>query len=77
MPFTSTARFELPVATAASTVQVSAEAGATIDTTTTQLESSFESEELRSLPYSFNPLQTAFLTSHCSSLASLLAAVLA
>jgi hypothetical protein len=49
---TATAHFELPVATTAQTVQVSADAGAAIDTTTTQLESSFESEELKNLPTS-------------------------
>jgi hypothetical protein len=49
---TSTAHLVLPVATASTVVQVSADAGATIDTTTTQLQSSFESEELRSLPTS-------------------------
>ena len=47
---TSTAHLVLPVASTASTVQVSADAGATIDTTTTQLESSFESEEIKNLP---------------------------
>jgi hypothetical protein len=47
---TSTARLILPVATTSSVVEVSAEAGVTIDTTTTQLQSSFESEELKSLP---------------------------
>jgi Carboxypeptidase regulatory-like domain len=49
---TSTAHLVLPVATASTVVQVSADAGASIDTTTTQLQSSFESEELRSLPTS-------------------------
>ena len=49
---TSTANLVLPVATASTVVQVSAEAGAVIDTTTTQLESSFESEELKNLPTS-------------------------
>lgn len=49
---TATARLVLPVATASTVVQVSAEAGATIDTTTTQLQSNFESEELKSLPVS-------------------------
>ncbi|HEV2485977.1 MAG TPA: TonB-dependent receptor [Terracidiphilus sp.] len=47
---TSTARLVLPVATASTVVQVSAEAGVTIDTTTTQLQTSFESEELKNLP---------------------------
>jgi hypothetical protein len=49
---TSTAHLVLPVATASTVVQVSAEAGAVIDTTTTQLESSFQSEELKNLPTS-------------------------
>ncbi len=49
---TSTAHFVLPVATASTVVQVSADAGAVIDTTTTQLEASFESEELKNLPTS-------------------------
>jgi hypothetical protein len=49
---TSTARLVLPVATASTVVQVSAEAGVTIDTTTTQLQTSFESEELKNLPTS-------------------------
>ena len=42
----------LPVATTSTVVQVSAEAGMTIDTTTTQLQTSFESEELKNLPIS-------------------------
>ena len=49
---TSTARMVLPVATASTVVQVSAEAGVSIDTTTTQLQTNFESEELKSLPAS-------------------------
>ena len=49
---TSTAHFVLPVATTSTVVQVSADAGAVIDTTTTQLEASFESEELKNLPTS-------------------------
>jgi hypothetical protein len=49
---TSTANLVLPVATASTVIQVSAEAGAVIDTTTTQLESSFQSEELKNLPTS-------------------------
>ena len=40
---TSTAHMVLPVASASTVVQVSAEAGAVIDTTTTQLSTSFES----------------------------------
>lgn len=47
---TSTARLILPVASASTKVEVSAEAAAPIDTTTTQLASSFESEELHGLP---------------------------
>jgi hypothetical protein len=47
---TSTAHMVLPVASASTVVQVSAEAGAVIDTTTTQLSTSFESEELKNLP---------------------------
>jgi len=49
---TATANLTLPVASTANTVEVSAEAGATIDTTTTQLQTSFESEELKNLPAS-------------------------
>jgi hypothetical protein len=49
---TSTARMVLPVANTSTVVQVSAEAGMTIDTTTTQLQSNFESEELKNLPIS-------------------------
>ena len=49
---TSTAHLVLPVATASTIVEVSADAGAVIDTTTTQLQSSFESEELKNLPTS-------------------------
>jgi hypothetical protein len=49
---TATARMVLPVATTSSVVEVSAEAGVTIDTATTQLQTSFESEELKSLPSS-------------------------
>jgi hypothetical protein len=49
---TSTARLVLPVATTSTVVEVSAEAGVTIDTTTTQLQTSFESEELKNLPTS-------------------------
>lgn len=49
---TATANLVLPVATTNTVVEVSAEAGVTIDTTTTQLQTSFESEELKSLPIS-------------------------
>jgi hypothetical protein len=49
---TATARLVLPVATTSTVVEVSAEAGVTIDTTTTQLQTSFESEELKNLPTS-------------------------
>lgn len=49
---TGTARMVLPVATTSVNVQVSAEAGVTIDTTTTQLQTYFESEELKNLPIS-------------------------
>ncbi|HZL51318.1 MAG TPA: carboxypeptidase regulatory-like domain-containing protein [Terracidiphilus sp.] len=49
---TGTARLVLPVATTSTVVEVSAEAGVTIDTTTTQLQTSFESEELKNLPTS-------------------------
>ncbi len=49
---TSTAHLVLPVASASTVVQVSADAGAVIDTTTTQLQSSFQSEELKNLPTS-------------------------
>jgi hypothetical protein len=49
---TGTARLVLPVANASTNIQVSAEAGVSIDTTTTQLQTSFESEELKNLPIS-------------------------
>src|SRR5664280_781449 len=51
---TGTARLVLPVATTSTVVEVSAEAGVTIDTTTTQLQTSFESEELKNLPTSLS-----------------------
>ena len=47
---TATANLVLGVPTANIVVEVSAEAGVTIDTTTTQLQTSFETEELKSLP---------------------------
>jgi hypothetical protein len=47
---TSTATLVLPVHSAATDVQVSAEAPAVLDTTTTQLQASFETEELATLP---------------------------
>lgn len=49
---TSSARLSLPVAVTNTVVEVSAEAGVTIDTTTTQLQTNFESEELKNLPTS-------------------------
>jgi Carboxypeptidase regulatory-like domain len=49
---TASARLVLPVATTSTVVEVSAEAGVTIDTTTTQLQTSFESEALKNLPIS-------------------------
>ena len=49
---TVTARLILPVAASNTVIQVSAEAGAVIDTTTTQIQSTFETEELRNLPTS-------------------------
>jgi hypothetical protein len=47
---TATARLVLPVATASSSVEVSADAAAVIDTTTTQLQTTFETQELENLP---------------------------
>jgi len=47
---TSTATLILPVHTAATNVEVSAEAPAVLDTTTTQLQASFETEELMTMP---------------------------
>jgi hypothetical protein len=49
---TATATLTLPIAKTATQVEVSAEAGNTIDTTTPQLQASFESEELKNLPTS-------------------------
>jgi hypothetical protein len=51
---TATATLVLPVAETNTVVEVSAEAGSTIDTTTTQLQNSFGSEELKSLPVASN-----------------------
>ena len=47
---TTTAKLELPVASAATNVEVSAEASAVLDTTTVQLQTSFETEELKNFP---------------------------
>ncbi len=47
---TSTAKLELGVASAATNVEVSAEATAVLDTTTVQLQTSFETEELKNFP---------------------------
>lgn len=47
---TGTAKMVLPVAKAAMSVQVNADAAATIDTTTVQLQSTFSSKELEDLP---------------------------
>ncbi len=47
---TSTARLVLPVATASTSVEVSSDAYAVIDTTTAQIQTSFQTEELRNLP---------------------------
>ena len=47
---TATAKITLPVAASTSVVEVSAEATAVLDTTTVQLQSSFETEELQNLP---------------------------
>ncbi len=47
---TATAKISLPVATSATNVEVSAEATAVLDTTTVQLQSSFETEELKNFP---------------------------
>lgn len=53
---TSTATLVLPIATATTTMQVSADAHAVIDTTTTQLQTSFQTEELQNLPTSASGL---------------------
>jgi len=45
-----TAKLVLPIEGGSTKVEVSAEASSVIDTTTTQLESSFETEELKTLP---------------------------
>jgi hypothetical protein len=47
---TVTANLVLPIAAAATNVEVSAEAPAVLDTTTTQLQSSFETQELSNMP---------------------------
>jgi Carboxypeptidase regulatory-like domain len=47
---TSTAKITLPVASSTSVVEVSADATAVIDTTTIQLQTSFETEELKNFP---------------------------
>jgi hypothetical protein len=47
---TGTAKIVLPIASESTKVEVSAEASSVIDTTTTQLQSSFETEELKTLP---------------------------
>jgi hypothetical protein len=47
---TGTAKLILPVASSATNVEVSAEAPAVIDTTTVQLQTSFETEELKNFP---------------------------
>jgi hypothetical protein len=47
---TGTAKLVLPVASASINVEVSAEAPAVLDTTTTQLQTSFETEELKDMP---------------------------
>lgn len=47
---TATATLTLPIANMATQVEVSAEAGMTIDTTTTQLQTTFEAEEVKNLP---------------------------
>lgn len=47
---TQTARLVLPVATASTEITVSSEASVSLDTSTTQLQASFETEELKTLP---------------------------
>jgi hypothetical protein len=47
---TATAKLVLPVGSSATNVEVSAEAPAVIDTTTVQLQTSFETEELKNFP---------------------------
>ncbi len=59
---TSTARLVLPVATASTSVEVSSEAFAVIDTTTPQIQTSFQTEELRNLPTASTGLGVLNLT---------------
>ena len=47
---TSTAKIVLPVGSSATSVEVSAEASVALDTTTTQLQSTFDTQELQNLP---------------------------
>ncbi|MGA8539779.1 MAG: carboxypeptidase-like regulatory domain-containing protein, partial [Terriglobales bacterium] len=47
---TATARIELPVASTSTNVEVSVEAASALDTTTVQLQTSFETEELKNFP---------------------------
>ena len=47
---TATAQLALPVASTSANIEVSAEASAVLDTTTVQLQSSFETEELKNFP---------------------------
>jgi hypothetical protein len=49
---TATAKLTLGIASATSVVEVSADASAVLDTTTVQLQTSFETEELKNLPVS-------------------------
>ena len=59
---TSTARLVLPVAAASTSVEVSSEATAVIDTTTTQLQTTFQTEELKNLPTASTGLGVLNLT---------------
>jgi len=52
--YTASAVLTLPIAKTATEIEVSAQAGMTIDTTTTQLQETFEPQELKDLPASSN-----------------------
>src|ERR1700738_2224239 len=64
----STANFPLSVKTSNETVEVSAEAGVALDTTTAQLQTSFEPEQLTELPAATNNvLNLSLMTSGVAS----------
>jgi len=64
----STANFSLKVKTTDETIEVSSEAGVTLDTTTAQLQTAFESEQLTQLPAATNNvLNLSLLTAGVAS----------